>query len=67
MNLHYSLLNKSAVILKIFIISFFILTVNSSVKSTTITITVQSNFFTPSNVSVSVGDTIKWQWLDGEL
>ena len=65
MNLQYSFLNKYAVILKIFITSFIILSLNSSVKSTTITITVDNNFFAPSNVSVSVGDTIRWQWVSG--
>ncbi len=64
MNTRYSFLNKS-VILKIFIIPFIILSLNSSVKSTTISIAVGNNFFSPSNVTVSVGDTIRWQWIGG--
>ncbi|MEO6693656.1 MAG: T9SS type A sorting domain-containing protein [Ignavibacteria bacterium] len=65
MNLFYSLLNKISPAIKILIVSFIILSFNSTAKSTTTTITVQSNFFSPSNVSVSVGDTVKWQWLNG--
>lgn len=65
MYLYSSLLNRSASIVKFFIITLVILALNSSAHSTTTTITVQSNFFTPSNVSVSVGDTVKFQWIDG--
>ncbi|HQY21709.1 MAG TPA: T9SS type A sorting domain-containing protein [Ignavibacteria bacterium] len=47
----------------LFILMLFI--ANSNLKSTTHTVTVESNMFTPPNLNVSVGDTIKWQWLNG--
>ncbi|MEO8446269.1 MAG: plastocyanin/azurin family copper-binding protein, partial [bacterium] len=37
----------------------------SNVNSATVTILVSSNQFTPSNVNVNVGDSIKFQWVDG--
>lgn len=45
------------------LLSVFIMT--ASVIANTTVITVSSFQFTPSNVSVSVGDTVKWQWIDG--
>lgn len=37
----------------------------SQAQGTTVTITVSSDQFTPNNVSVSVGDSIKYQWVSG--
>lgn len=48
-------------IIFIFILSVFC----SNSYSTTINISVSNYVFTPSNVSANVGDTIKWNWLNG--
>lgn len=48
-----------------FILSAIALMFSSNVNATTIPIAVSSNVFTPSNVSCNVGDTIKWNWVDG--
>ena len=42
-----------------------LLTLQSNVNSATVTILVSSNQFTPSNVNVNLGDSIKFQWVDG--
>ncbi|CAN5447733.1 hypothetical protein BH10BAC5_BH10BAC5_15170 [soil metagenome] len=46
------------------LISFLILT-SSSAFSVTRIITVQNFMFTPAVTNANVGDTIKWQWLNG--
>lgn len=43
------------------VFSFFSL----NAYGTMVTISVSSNQFTPNNVSVNVGDSIKWQWING--
>src|SRR5690349_17304260 len=43
-----------------------LLTFSLNTYSTTWTVTVQNFMFTPSNLpSVIVGDTIKWEWING--
>lgn len=55
-----------SIYLKIVLLFFVTLFLNSTANSTMVTITVQSNFFSPSNANVNVGDSIKFQWLDGD-
>ena len=45
------------------VISVFIFAANA--RSTTFTVTVQNFEFIPGNISVNVGDTVKWQWVNG--
>ncbi|MCB0727696.1 MAG: hypothetical protein KDD00_09545 [Ignavibacteriae bacterium] len=48
------------------VILIYVLTIFSSeVYSTTHTVSVMNFAFTPSNLSVTVGDTIKWQYVSG--
>ncbi|MEO8665297.1 MAG: T9SS type A sorting domain-containing protein [Ignavibacteria bacterium] len=42
-----------------------VLFLSTTAKSNIINIGVSSNSFTPNNVSANVGDTIKWNWVDG--
>ncbi|HMS66092.1 MAG TPA: T9SS type A sorting domain-containing protein [Ignavibacteria bacterium] len=43
-----------------------ILFISQISNAATITITVQSNFFSPASITnVNVGDTVKWQWVNG--
>jgi plastocyanin len=51
--------------IKFFLILFFLNLLVLSAYSTTRTITASGFSFTPSSTTVNVGDTIKWQWLDG--
>ncbi len=37
-----------------------------SLKATTHIITVQNYFFSPTALTVNLGDTIKWQWVNGD-
>ncbi len=37
-----------------------------SLKATTHIITVQNYFFSPTALTVNLGDTIKWQWINGD-
>ncbi len=62
--IHYKPQNVSQ-FFKIVFLLLLTLILNSSVKSNIVTITVASNFFSPNNVNVSVGDSVKWQWIDG--
>lgn len=55
-----------SIYLKIAFLFFVMLILNSPANSTMVTITVQSNFFTPSNTNVNVGDSLKFQWLNGD-
>ncbi|MBS1518905.1 MAG: T9SS type A sorting domain-containing protein [Bacteroidetes bacterium] len=48
--------------LLLLLIMFF---ANSNLRSTTHTVTVENFMFTPANLNVNVGDTIKWQWVNG--
>lgn len=66
MKLNNKTLKKSTVLSKFFMLFLLALILSSQLKAATITISVQSNSFTPANVaSANVGDTIKWQWLNG--
>lgn len=47
------------------LILLFLVFYNFSVFCTTHTITAGGIVFTPANITVTVGDTIKWQWLNG--
>jgi len=47
-------------------ILIFSLFLTGSVFSTTWVVQVSNFSFTPANLSVSVGDSIKWQWLTGD-
>ena len=55
---------KKPILLFVILLSVFILS-SSSAFCTIRTITVQSFNFSPLNTIANVGDTIKWQWLDG--
>ncbi|MBA2423594.1 MAG: T9SS type A sorting domain-containing protein [Chitinophagales bacterium] len=37
-----------------------------SAQATTHTITVQNFFFSPTAITINLGDTIKWQWVNGD-
>ena len=50
---------------KIFLLLTFLLLTGSSAFSITRIITVQNFQFTPATTNANVGDTIKWQWLNG--
>lgn len=66
MKLNKKTLKKSTTLYKFLILFFSFLYIYSNSNATTITVTVESNFFTPSNVtSANVGDSVKWQWLNG--
>jgi len=52
-------------ILKFCLIFSFLIFFNLTAFSTVQTITAGGIVFNPANVTVTVGDTIKWQWLDG--
>jgi plastocyanin len=47
------------------LILLFLVFVNYSAFSTTHTVTAGGIVFTPADITVTVGDTVKWQWLDG--
>lgn len=47
------------------IIAIILLTAGSNLRSTTHTILVQDFSFSPANLNVSVGDTVKFQWVNG--
>jgi plastocyanin len=51
--------------IKFFLLFLFLNLSVLSVYSTTATITAGGFVFTPSSVTVNVGDTVKWQWLNG--
>ncbi len=55
---HYS------IILIIVVITLFALIENKA-NATIHTITVQNNFFSPSSINVLVGDTVHFQWVEG--
>jgi plastocyanin len=44
---------------------FFLFTLVLQVNSTTWNVTASGRVFSPTPLTVSVGDTIKWQWVDG--
>lgn len=50
---------------RIILLAAFLFLSTTYAFSTIRTITVQSFMFTPVNTNAVVGDTIKWQWLDG--
>jgi plastocyanin len=50
---------------KLFLLICVCLFLNTQAKSNIITISVSSNVFTPNNMPVAVGDSIKFQWIDG--
>jgi plastocyanin len=54
-------MKKNKFLLLLFFLNLFVLSANS----TTTTITAGGFVFTPSSVTVTVGDTVKWQWLNG--
>ncbi|MEO8209347.1 MAG: plastocyanin/azurin family copper-binding protein [bacterium] len=56
-------INKLATFVPLVLI--FILSFISNSFATIRDITAQSFFFSPSNISASVGDTIRWTWLNG--
>lgn len=58
----FSYFNGFIRILSVLILSLFL---NSISQGTTIVVTVQSFNFAPANISVNVGDTVKWQWVNG--
>lgn len=60
-NLHFR--NKSSIVL--IMLLFFLFKSFSDANSTTINIIVQNFSFTPSNINALVGDTIKWNWING--
>jgi plastocyanin len=51
--------------LKFFLFFSILIFFNLSAYSITWTITASGIVFTPSSQTVNVGDTIKWQWVDG--
>ena len=51
--------------LNFFLIFSFLIFFNLTAFSTVRTITASGIVFNPANVTVTVGDTVKWQWLDG--
>ncbi|MGH2574819.1 MAG: cupredoxin domain-containing protein, partial [Ignavibacteria bacterium] len=51
-------------LLGFFIISFFSF-YSSEVRGTTRVVNAFDFSFSPANITVTVGDTIKWQWLSG--
>lgn len=65
MNLSKSFPQNTSFLFKLFLSAIAIFILNISLKATTVTIAVSSNQFTPSNVNVNVGDSIKFQWMDG--
>lgn len=43
----------------------FLLSFTGSAMSTTVIVTVQNFNFNPATINVNVGDTVKWQWVEG--
>ncbi|HMQ70468.1 MAG TPA: T9SS type A sorting domain-containing protein [Ignavibacteria bacterium] len=56
---------KGSGIINYVIILFSVFLLNSVSMATTHVVTVSSFQFTPNTLSVTVGDTVKWQWVDG--
>jgi plastocyanin len=52
-------------LLKFFLLFSILIFLNLSAYSTTWTITAGGIVFTPSTLTATAGDTVKWQWLDG--
>ncbi|MDQ3022597.1 MAG: T9SS type A sorting domain-containing protein [Bacteroidota bacterium] len=50
---------------KLLLVFFITVFLNTQAESATVTITVANFQFTPNNTSVTVGDSIKYQWLNG--
>jgi plastocyanin len=48
-----------------FLILLFLVFFNFSAFSTTHTVTAGGIVFNPASITVTVGDTVKWQWLNG--
>lgn len=64
MKLFYSLKKyTSKFSLPLIVIAVLLFATNA--ESTTRIINTSSNIFTPGNTSANVGDTIKWQWIEG--
>ena len=59
---------KKIPVLYIYLLLFFILSIITAVKTNAATYTIKaSNYeFDPANITVSVGDTIVWQWDGGK-
>ncbi len=51
--------------LTFFILFVSVLFLSTTANSTIVNIGTSSNSFTPNNVSANVGDTLKWNWVDG--
>jgi plastocyanin len=51
--------------LKFFLVIFFIMLPVLNAYSVTWTVDANAMTFTPSTVNVTVGDTVKWQWISG--
>lgn len=49
----------------VYAITFALLLLTTGAQATTHTVTVQDYFFTPSAMTVTVGDTIHWTWISG--
>ncbi|MBK8982359.1 MAG: T9SS type A sorting domain-containing protein [Ignavibacteria bacterium] len=47
------------------ILALILFTAGSNIHGTTHTVLVQDFSFTPANINVSVGDTVRWQWVNG--
>lgn len=65
MKLNFYSLKRFIKIPKLLILILLFLLFNSNAESTIVTISVSSNQFSPNNISVNVGDSIKWQWING--
>ncbi len=64
MKFNYSFSNfNSKILFLFFVLSIFF--ISSNAESTIRIINTTSNLFTPSNLSANVGDSIKWQWIEG--
>lgn len=63
----YNLMNKIPAFYT-FLFLFFILSIITAVKTNAATYTIKaSNYeFDPANITVSVGDTIVWEWVGGK-
>ena len=58
-------MKKHTPIITVFLFSVLLLSFTQESYSTTWNVNVSNFVFTPSTVSVSVGDTIKWNWISG--